>query len=132
MTRSTTKKKKAIALLSSIPQDLASKVTEIFFEKDFDPQIQLKKKCKRMEKSSARIDQDRVKKNETFHVSSMFDSVEYQLNCGVQDNIFKLVFLVVPFTLSVSSSNSFQERTFFTCTWFDDSLRRSLKTLGLK
>ena len=76
VTRSSAKKKKALAQCSSRPLDLARKASESFFEKYFDPKSELKKQHKCMKKHSDGIDWKRIKKNETLHAFSLFDLVD--------------------------------------------------------
>ena len=91
----------------------------------FDAEEELKDQLKRMGKDHKSIDWERVKKNDTLYISSHFDSREWWVKVGRK--VHPLVFLVVPAIIALPASNGFQERTFSTCTFFDDPLRQSLK-----
>ena len=77
-----------------------------------------------MGKACDDIDFNKVKANKTLCISSKFDLREWWLHSRSNHSI---VYVAVPTLVSLPNSNAFQERTFSTCTYFDDPLRQRLK-----
>ena len=123
--RSEMNAKKKAAVSSSSPMERAKHAVESYMNMKFDAGEELKDQLKRMGKDHKSIDWERVKKNDTLYISSHFDSREWWVKVGRK--VHPLVFLVVPAIIALPASNGFQERTFSTCTFFDDPLRQSLK-----
>jgi len=119
-------KKKDNAVVSSLdPSEQAKRAVGAFMDMDFNAEEELKNQLKRKGKDGKSIDWKRVKGNDTLYISSQFDSREWWVKVGRKAH--PLVFLVVPAIIALPASNGFQERTFSTCTYFDDPLRQRLK-----
>lgn len=115
---------------SAVTCSLADKIhqeVESFYGQTFNPEQELKDQCKRIgiNWKDTSIDWERVNEYDTLHVSQHFDLAEYWKNVGKKR--FPLFAIAVPSIMSLPGSNAHQERTFSTCTHFNDTLRARLK-----
>ena len=66
------------------------------------------------------VDWAEVKEGDPLVLSNQFDLLEWWASIGYKD--YTDAFLVAATMLSLHANNAFLERTFSTCTWFDDPL----------
>ena len=103
----------------------ASVVVDAFMSRKVDPILLLQRQLSRTNKGDSGIDWDRVESKDLLYISSIFDSLEWWKEEG--KILYYEIFVAILGILGLPSTNAHQERTFSTCTWFDDALRQSLK-----
>ena len=120
-------KQSTAARESATLKDKIEQEVDEFFDMCFDPVKELKDQLGRLGKNwkKSGIDWKRVEEYDTLYISRLFDLVEWWKNRGI--GLFPHVVVAVPSIIAVPSSNGHQERTFSTCTYFDDELRSRLK-----
>lgn len=99
-----------------------------FFEQHFDPVQELKNQLERKGKDwkSEDIDWGCVERGcDVLYISHCFDMAEWWKSVGGKR--FKNISFAVPSVMFLPSSNGHQERTFSTCTHFNDELRARLQ-----
>ena len=103
----------------------AKKAVKDFIEHDFNPDHEIKQQCGQMEVRTDGIDWNRVRKGELLYIFSKFDEVEWWREVGWMKHL--LIYPMAPALIAIPSPNGILERIFSSCTWFNDSLRWSLK-----
>lgn len=103
----------------------ATVVVDAFLNRKVDPVLLLERQLDRTNNNGSGIDWDKVKSNDLLYISSVFDSLEWWKEEG--NSVYYHIFVAILGILGLPSTNAHQERTFSTCTWFDDALRQRLK-----
>jgi hypothetical protein len=100
---------------------------EQFVTAKFDPELEIKTQQKRkgLDWKELDIDWSRIKQNDTLYISKYFDLAEWWKSIGKHNHM--LISIAVPSILSLPASNGHQDRTFSTCTHFNDKLRQRLR-----
>lgn len=120
-------KKKSKTGRAALVDDIKAEVDN-FFEQHFDPVEELKNQLERKGKDwkLEQIDWDCVENGcDVLYTSHRFDLPEWWKSVGSKR--FKYIVFAVPSVMSLPSSNGHQERTFNTCTHFNDELRARLQ-----
>ena len=94
-----------------------------WLNQDLFPDKELRKHRHRMGKDCSDIDWVRVNRQETLYISLIFDLCEGWLY-AVSMERHTLVHLVLPAIIALPPSNTFLERIFSACTWFDGHVRQ--------
>jgi hypothetical protein len=97
-----------------------------FLSQPFEAEAELKAQIdrKKIDTKTLNIDWDRVNDLDTLYISKHFDLAEWWASEGNEKHV--LLSYAVPAILSLPASNGHQERTFSTCTHFNDNLRQRL------
>jgi hypothetical protein len=110
---------------SSLNAEVESAINQ-FLSQSFEAEAELKAQFerKKIDVKTVDINWDRVKDLDTLYISKHFDLAEWWASEGRKKHA--LLSCAVPAILSLPASNGHQERTFSTCTHFNDDLRQRL------